>query len=114
MGRIADSGSDGKSVHVAPVLVQPILSDDVAAALADIALAPPANDTVEVAGPERFRLDELVGRVLSAKHDARKVIVDARARYFGAELNDQSLIPGSNLLVCGTQFDTWLSSATPR
>ena len=114
MGRIADSGSDGKSVHVAPVLVQPILSDDVAAALADIALAPATNDTVEVAGPERFRLDELIGRVLSAKHDARKVIADAHARYFGAELNDQSLIPGSNLLVCGTQFDTWLGSAAPR
>jgi uncharacterized protein YbjT (DUF2867 family) len=114
MGRIADSGSDGKSVHVAPVLVQPILSDDVVTALADLVPGPPLNDTVEVAGPERFRLDDLVGRLLSAKQDARKVIADAQARYFGAELNDESLIPSSNLLVCGTQFDTWLSSATPK
>jgi uncharacterized protein YbjT (DUF2867 family) len=113
-GRIADSGSAEGAVHVAPVLVQPILSDDVAAALADVALAPPAIGTVEVAGPERFRLDELVGRVLSAKKDARKVIADAHARYFGAELNDRSLMPGSNLLVCGTQFETWLSSARSK
>jgi uncharacterized protein YbjT (DUF2867 family) len=112
MGRIADSGADAGTVHVAPVLVQPILSDDVVTALADIAQAPPVNDTVEVAGPERFRLDELVSRVLSAKKDARKVVADAHARYFGAELNDESLIPSSNLLVCGTQFDTWLSHAT--
>ena len=114
MGRIADSGSDGKAVHVAPVLVQPILSDDVVTALADIALAPAANDTVEVAGPERYRLDDLVGRVLSANHDARKVIADAHARYFGAELNDQSLIPGSNVLACGTQFEAWLSRAASK
>ena len=83
-------------------------------ALADIALAPAANDTVEVAGPERYRLDDLVGRVLSANHDARKVIADAHARYFGAELNDQSLIPGSNVLACGTQFDAWLSRAASK
>lgn len=111
MGRIAESGSEAGTVHVAPVLVQPILSDDVATALADITQAPPVNSTVEVAGPEKFRLDELVGRVLSANHDARKVVADARARYFGAELNDQSLTPSSNVLICGMQFDTWLSRA---
>jgi uncharacterized protein YbjT (DUF2867 family) len=83
-------------------------------ALADITVAPPANDTVEVAGPERLRLDEVVGRVLSANHDARKVIADAHARYFGAELNDQSLLPSSSVLACGTQFDTGLSRATSK
>jgi len=114
MGRIADSGSDGKTVHVSPAFVQPILSDDVVEALADIVLGRPANDTVEVAGPEKFRLDELVQRVLIAKNDARQVTADIHARYFGAELNDETLIPSSSLLVCGTRFDTWLSRATSK
>lgn len=115
MGRIADSGSDGKTVRVSPALVQPILSDDVVEALADIVLGRPANGTVEVAGPEKFRLDELVQRVLIAKNDARKVTADIHARYFGAELNDETLIPGNTApLVCGTRFETWLSGATSK
>jgi uncharacterized protein YbjT (DUF2867 family) len=114
MGRIADSGGDGKTVHVSPALVQPILSDDVVEALADIVLGQPANGTVEVAGPEKFRLDELVSLVLNAKHDARKVIADMHARYFGAELNNETLIPGSSPLVGGTRFATWLGNATPK
>ena len=116
MGRIADSGADGKTVHVSPAFVQPILSDDVVEALADIVLGQPANDTVEVAGPERFRLDEIVSRVLSAKRDAREVVTDAHARYFGAELSDDALIPrsSSSPLLCGTRFETWLRSTTPK
>jgi uncharacterized protein YbjT (DUF2867 family) len=113
MGRIADSGGDGRSVRVSPSLVQPIVSDDVVAALADIALGPPANDTVEVAGPERVRLDELVRRVLSARHDEREVTADVHALYFGAELNDQSLIPGSDARIGATRFDTWLGRSMP-
>jgi uncharacterized protein YbjT (DUF2867 family) len=112
MGRIADSGSDGKTVRVSPALVQPIVSDDVVAALADIVLGPPANDTVEVAGPERARLDELVRRVLSARRDTREVTADVHAPYFGAELNDQSLIPGSNPRIGATRLETWLSRST--
>ena len=114
VGRIAESASDGKTVRVSPALIQPIFSDDVVSALADIAIGPAANRMVEVAGPERFRLDELLRRLLSAKHDRREVTADIHARYFGAELNDQSLIPDTAPLVCGTRFETWLSSATPK
>lgn len=115
MGRIADSGSDGKTVHVAPVLVQPILSDDVVAALADITLGAPTNNTVEVAGPERYRLDELVRRVLGKNKDTREVTSDAHARYFGAELNDQSLVPGNHPRIGAMRFESWLGrSASPK
>jgi uncharacterized protein YbjT (DUF2867 family) len=112
IGRIADSGSDGKTVRVSPALVQPIVSDDVVAALADITLGAPVNGTVEVAGPEKFRLDELVRRVLSAKNDTRSVTADVHARYFGTELDDQSLVPGSNPRLGATRFETWLSRST--
>jgi uncharacterized protein YbjT (DUF2867 family) len=77
---------------LSPAFVQPVVSDDVAAALADFAVGPPVNGTVELAGPERFSLDELVRRFLDAKHDARQVVPDIHARYFGAELlDDRSL-----------------------
>jgi uncharacterized protein YbjT (DUF2867 family) len=94
------------------VLVQPEAADDVAAALADIATSPPLNDTVELAGPEAYRLDELARRVLSAKGDARKVEADVHARYFGAELDDHSLTPGDNPRIAPTRFEDWLSQST--
>ena len=106
---IAQSATDGQTVRLSPALVQPIVSDDVADALADIAVGKPVNGMVEVAGPERIRLDELVGRYLSANRDARKVITDVHARYFGIELNDQSLTPGDNPRIGKTAFDDWLS-----
>lgn len=112
MGRIADSGSDGKTVRVSPAQVQPIVSDDVVAALADITLGAPVNGTVEVAGPEKFRLDELVRRILSARSDTREVTADADARYFGAELDDQSLVPGDNPRIGATRFEAWLGRTT--
>jgi uncharacterized protein YbjT (DUF2867 family) len=90
---IAQSATDGQTVRLSPALVQPIVSDDVADALADIAVGKPVNGTVEVAGPERIPLDELVRRYLSANRDARKVTTDVHARYFGTELNDRSLTP---------------------
>ena len=96
MGRVADSFSDGKTVRVPPALVQPIFSDDVVAALADLVLGAPANDTLEVAGPEKLRFDELIRRVLGNNNDAREVTTDVHARYFGTELNDQSLVPGGS------------------
>ena len=114
MGRIGDSGSDGKMVRVSPALAQPIVSDDVVVVLADLTLAPPANDTVEVAGPEPFRLDDLVRRLLIAKNDTREVVADPHFRYFGAELNDQSLMPGKDPRIGVTRFDTWLSRPAPR
>ena len=112
MGRVADSFSDGKTVRVPPALVQPILSDDVVAALADLVVGAPANGTLEVAGPEKIRFDELIRLVLANNHDARKVTTDVHARYFGAELDDQSLVPASAAPRIGaTHFESWLTKA---
>jgi uncharacterized protein YbjT (DUF2867 family) len=96
IGRIADSGANGDTVRLSPALMQPIAADDVAAALADFATNEPVNGTVEVAGPEAIRLDELARRVLTATKDPRPVTADVRARYFGAQLDDRSLTPGDD------------------
>jgi uncharacterized protein YbjT (DUF2867 family) len=109
IGRIADSGTDGDTVRLSPALVQPEAADDVASTLADVALGAPLNDTVELAGPEAFRLDELARRLLSAKDDPRQVTADVHARYFGVELDDQSLIPGDDARIAPTRFEDWLS-----
>lgn len=109
LGRIADSNSDGQTVRVPPVLVQPEAADDVATALAVAAVGAPVNGVVELAGPELFRLDELTRRVLDANGDARRVTADRRARYFGAELNDGSLAPGDDARIAPTRFEDWLS-----
>lgn len=112
IGRIADSNSDGDTVRLPSVLVQPEAADDVAAALVDVALSPPANDTIELAGPDTFRLDELAQRVLNANNDPRRVTADAHARYFGTELTDRSLTPGGEPRLAPTRFEDWLSHAT--
>ena len=115
MGRTADSFSDGKVVCVPPALIEPIFSRDVVAALADLVLGPPVNGLLEVAGPEKFRLDELVARVLRNSKDAREVTTDVHARYFGTELNDQSLVPANTPWRIGAmRFETWLTQGTPR
>jgi uncharacterized protein YbjT (DUF2867 family) len=111
LGGIAKAGTVGQTVHVAPALVQPIASDDVVAALAEIAMHPPLNAIVEVAGPERIRLAELVGHFLAGMGDSRQVVADANARYFGAVLNDQSLTPGANPRIGSTTFEAWLSTS---
>jgi len=115
MGRTADSFSDGKVVRVPPALIEPIFSRDVVAALADLVLGPPVNGLLEVAGPEKFRLDELVARVLRNSKDAREVTTDVHARYFGTELNDQSLVPANTPWRIGAmRFETWLTNPAPR
>jgi len=111
---IAQSATDGQTVRLSPALVQPIVSDDVADALAEVTLGAPVNGTIEIAGPERLRLDELVRRFLSAKQDARQVVADVHARYFGLELNDQSLTPGDNPRIGPTRFEDWLSRSIPQ
>ena len=113
MSGIADHASDETTVRLPPVLVQPILSDEVVSTLADLALGSPANDTVELAGPEKLRLDELVRLTLGARNDPREVAVDIHARYFGAELNDQSLVPGSKARIAPTRFRSWLCRTFP-
>jgi uncharacterized protein YbjT (DUF2867 family) len=109
IGRIADSSSDGDTVRLAPVLIQPEAADDVAAALADVAVKAPLNDTVELAGPESFRLDELARRVLTERNDPRPVTADVHARYFDAELDDHSLVPGDDARIAPTRFEDWLA-----
>jgi uncharacterized protein YbjT (DUF2867 family) len=111
---IAQSATDGQTVRLSPALVQPIVSDDVAAALVQVVVGTPLNSTVELAGPERLRLDELVRQFLSAHRDARKVTTDVHALYFGIELNDQSLTPGNNPRIGPTRFEDWLSRSIPQ
>ena len=115
IGRIAQSSDDGRSVRVSSALVQPIVSDEVAAALADLATAAPRNDIIEIAGPEQFHLDDIVRRVMRNNQDAREVITDDHARYFGAELSDDTLTPDEEeAIIAVTTFDDWLkrSNAT--
>ncbi|ASY59303.1 SDR family oxidoreductase [Sinorhizobium sp. CCBAU 05631] len=109
VGGIAQAGTVGEEIRLSPALFQPMASDDVAAALTDVALAPPANGTVEVAGPEAMPLDELVRRFLKATKDTRKVVPDVHARYFGSVLDDQSLTPGSNARIGAIRFEDWLA-----
>lgn len=111
---IAQNATEGTTVRLPPVLMQPIAADDVAAALADVACGEPINGTVEIAGPEQIRQDELVRQFLSATGDARQVITDVHARYYGIEVNDQSLVPGHNPRLGSTHFAEWLSRSTPR
>ena len=96
---------------MSPAFLQPIWSDDVAAALADVTLEAPVNGIVEVAGPEKIGLDELVRRFLSANKDPRQVITDVHARFYGSELEDYSLIPGEHARIAPTRFEDWLSSS---
>ncbi|HKA68727.1 MAG TPA: SDR family oxidoreductase [Actinomycetes bacterium] len=114
IGRIADSSTNGDTIRLAPVFIQPEAADDVAAALAEVAGSEPVNGIVELAGPEQFRLDELARRVLSARNDPRPVMTDVRARYFGTELEDHSLTPGSNARIAPTRFEDWLSQTVSR
>jgi uncharacterized protein YbjT (DUF2867 family) len=112
LGRIADSSTQGNTVRLAPVLVQPESADDVAAALAEISVGAPVNGVIELAGPEVFRFDELAQRVLRANKDPRRVMSDSTARYFGAELEEHSLIPGDNPHLAPTRFEDWLTEST--
>src|SRR5262245_18419664 len=114
LGGIAKSGTVGQTVHLSPALVQPIASDDVAATLAKIAVSPPINGIIEVAGPERVSLAELVKRLLINMGDSRLVMADANARYFGAVLNDQSLIPGANPRIGSRSFEEWFSTSQQK
>jgi uncharacterized protein YbjT (DUF2867 family) len=113
LGAIAGSSTDGGKVRLPPARMQPIAADDVAAALADAVVGTPVNGIVELAGPEPLPLDEFVRRFLSAHQDARQVVADVHARYFGAELNDQSLTPGDNPRIGSTRFEDWLSRSIP-
>ena len=111
---IAQSATDGSTVRLSPVLMQPMVSDDVAAAVADVALGEPMNAMVEVAGPDKIRQDELVRQFLTATGDPRKVVTDANAGYYGIKVNDQSLVPGHNPRLGSMHFAEWIGRTTPQ
>ena len=104
---IVDAATDGDSVRLAPVLIQPMAADDVAAGVAAVALGAPTNGVVEIAGPEQFRLDELARSVLTDSDDPRSVVTDPDARYFGSALQERSLVPVDGARIAGTSLDTW-------
>src|SRR5437016_4163855 len=109
---LADISVDGDKVHLPPVLFQPMAADDVATAVGRIAVGPPVNGTVEIGGPEQFRMDELVRRRLAQLGDPREVIADANALYSGAKVNDRTLVPGINAQLGETRYETWLNQPT--
>src|SRR2546426_3894239 len=112
---IADAATDGNTVRLAPVLFQPIASDDVATAVARTAVGAPVNGVIEVGGPEQFRLDGLIRRFLGSRNDPREVVADPEALYFGAVLSERTLVPEEDAMFGETRFDDWLSqSATGK
>lgn len=113
VGGIAQSSIVVDKVHLSPAFVQPIASDDVADAMADVALATPAAGIVEIAGPDRFRLNEFVARYLQLTGDSREVVADPEAKYFGARLDDGSLVSETNPRLGKIGFDQWFATA-PR
>ena len=109
LGAIAASGADGNKVRISPGLFQPIAADDVAAIVADVALAAPRNGVVEIAGPERAPFNEVVARYLKAIGDPRVVVSDPEARYFGGRVEERSLVPLGEARLGRIAFDEWLS-----
>jgi uncharacterized protein YbjT (DUF2867 family) len=111
---LADISVVGGKVHVPPVLFQPMAADDVASAVGRVAAGQPVNGIVEIAGPEPFRLDELVRRRLVSLKDPREVIADPNARYSGAQISEKTLLPGNNARLGETRFETWLGQPASR
>jgi uncharacterized protein YbjT (DUF2867 family) len=112
-GRIAADATDGGTVRLPHVLIQPMAAEDVATAVARVAVEPPAGGVVEIAGPEQFHLDDLIRRGLAAHGDPREVVADPNARYFGALLGERTLVPGDGARLAETRFEDWLRQATP-
>src|SRR3977135_939923 len=106
--RIADEATDGTTVRLPHVLIQPMAADDVAKAVGRVAVGAPLNGTVEVAGPQQFRFDELIRQGLRARNDPREVVADPPHRYFGAELGERTLVPDDNARLGEIRFEDWL------
>jgi uncharacterized protein YbjT (DUF2867 family) len=110
--RIADDATVGTTVRLPPALIQPMAADDVAKAMARVAVGTPVNGTVEVAGPQQFHFAELIRQGLDARNDPREVVVDPHARYFGAELAERALIPEGDARLGEIRFEDWLRQPT--
>ena len=108
LGGIAQSAGKADTIHLTPALIQPISSDDVADAVADAALAAPVNGMIDIAGPERFRMSDLVQRYLQATGDRRTVVADPAARYFGADLQEGTLVPEGEARLGHIRFEDWI------
>src|SRR5215469_7506266 len=106
---IADFSTRGDEVHLPSALIQPMAADDVASAVSRIATGSPANGIVEIAGPEQFRLDELIRHALAARNDPRKVVVDPQATYYGVKVTERALIPENNATLGKMRFEEWLA-----
>jgi uncharacterized protein YbjT (DUF2867 family) len=113
MRAIADFSTVGGVVRLPPVKFQPLAADDVASALTEAALAPPANKTIEFAGPDATTLDQAIRRVLEYDHDPRQVVADPDAPYFGVEVSELTLVPGPEARLGSTKFDWWLTHVPP-
>jgi uncharacterized protein YbjT (DUF2867 family) len=111
---IADFSTDGNTVRLPSALIQPMAADDVARALSRVALGAPVNGTVEVGGPEKFYLDELVRQGLAAWNDPRKVVADPNARYYGIAVKERTLVPEDNAKLSETRFADWLKQSALR
>jgi len=111
---IADISTVDSKVPLPPVLIQPMAADDVASAVGRVAMGSPVNGTVEVGGPEQFRLDELIRQALAAHKDPREVVADPRARYYGLELSERTLLPGDDARLGETRFTTWLTQSAAK
>jgi uncharacterized protein YbjT (DUF2867 family) len=113
LGGIADSSTDGNIIRLPPVLFQPIAADDVAAFVSEVAIAPPRNGVVEIAGPERAPFNEIVARYLKAVGDRREVVRDPEARYYGRRVEERSLVPLGEARRGRIGLDEWLGSSRP-
>src|SRR5215467_11127571 len=111
---LADISMVGDKAHLPPVLFQPMSADDVATTVGKVAVGPPINGTLEIGGPEKFRMDELVRRRLAQLGDSREVIPDPNALYSGARINDGTLVPGNNARLGETRFETWAANRVPH
>ena len=109
---IADFSTDGNTVLLPTALIQPMAADDVASEIGKIAVGTAVKGTVEIAGPEQFRLNELIRQGLSPRNDPREVVADPHARYYGVELSETTLVPGDDAQLGETRFETWLSQTT--
>ena len=111
---IANFAADGNKVRLPSALIQPMAADDVASALARVAIGSPLNRTVEIGGPEQFRLDELVRRGLAAWNDPRDVVADPHARYYGTAVSEKTLVPSDGAQLGETRFETWLTQPAAK